>query len=154
VKKTLAIALALVLAISPVMIAQAAENQYYLVEGYVTPGGAGDITRIELVDDVATVKVTPGTDYAISAMGEEGVAIANYPFGVSFETAPDLPAAQLDEARFAVLVPHSDYIGAFMLVDRQGRVLASMAIIAHQEAITAFEVEDTGEGFALAWDVD
>jgi len=152
-KKIFVIALTLVLSISPVVLAKAAENQYYLVEGYVTPDGGGEITRIELVDDVAAVKVTPGTEYAISTCDSGGAVTGNTAFGVSFETAPDLPFAQLDQARFAVLVPYSEEISEFKLVDRQGRTLSSAAIVTRQEAITAFDVEDTGSGFVLRWAV-
>ena len=152
-KKILVIALALVLAISPAMLAMAAENQYYLVEGYVTPDGGGKIVRIELVDGVAAVETTPGTEYAIGAIGGEDRLIGNTAFGVSFETAPDLPTAQLDEARFAVLVPYGEEIAELTLVDRQARVLSSAYVFAHQQEITSFDVEETDEGFALTWDV-
>ena len=152
-KKLLIIALAFVIAIAPAVFAKAAENQYYLVEGYVTPGGGGEITRIELVDDVAAVEVTPGTDYAISLSGEEGVIIANYPFGVSFETAPDLPFAQLDEARFAVLVPYDGATDEFNLVNRAGKVISSAYAFAWQQEIISFDVEETDTGFTLRWEV-
>ena len=152
-KKILMIALALVLSVSPAMFAKAAENQYYLVEGYVTPEGGGEITRTELADDIATVEVTPGTEYAISVNDGEGGLIGNYAFGISFETAPDLPAEQLDQARFAVLVPYGDEIDEFNLVDRKGRVISSAYVVARQEGITAFDVEDTGSGFVLRWAV-
>jgi len=152
-KKLLIFSLALVLVFSMAVLASAAENQYYLVEGYVTPDGKGEITRIELVDDVTSVKVTPGTDYAISAIGEEAVVIANHAFGVSFETAPDLPFAQLDEARFAVLVPYSDDFGALVLVDRQGRTLSSRVLL-EREGEVSLDVRETEAGYELSWDYD
>jgi hypothetical protein len=149
-KKILAFALTLLLAIVPAVFAQAAENQYYLVEGYVTPGGKGEITRVELVDDVAAVSVTPGTEYAISACDSGGAVTGNTAFGVSFETAPDLPAARLDEARFAVLVPYNEEIGELMLVDRQDRTLSSRGLLA-REGEASLDVRETEAGYELAW---
>ena len=151
-KKLLMITLALVMAIPAAMPVRAAENQYYLVEGYVTPDGGGELTRIELVDDVTTVEVTPGTEYAIRATGGDGSVTGNYAFGVSFETAPDLPFAQLDEARFAVLVPSGEAC-EFDLMDRQGRVISNSHIDFSRQEITLFDAEETGEGFELRWDV-
>ncbi|MCL2495011.1 MAG: hypothetical protein FWE98_05070 [Oscillospiraceae bacterium] len=153
---TLTLALALVLSFSPALFASAADNQhYFLVEGYVTPDGGGEIVRIELVDDILIVKSTPGTEYAISAInGGRGAyreAIANYPFGVSFETAPDLPFAQLDEARFAVLVPLVGVIFEFDLVDRAGRVISNAQVYA-REGEVSLDVRETEAGFELRWD--
>ena len=159
-KKIAAIALALALLalltllVSPALLAGAAENQYYLVEGFVTPEGAGEITRVERVDGVITVETTPGTEYAVAANDGAGALLGSCAFGVSFEPPPDLPEATLDEARFAVLIPYSEAIGEFTLVDRQAKILSSVRVNAAQGEIALFEVGETGEGFALRWEAE
>jgi hypothetical protein len=128
------------------------DGSCYMVSGIINADGTGYLERVELISDIPMIATSGGMKFAVLGCDASYSPVSSVPFGVDFDGIAD-GGGSLDSVPFTILVPYSDEITNFSLVNDADQELSWLQLTFDSITIDWFDVTQTEVGFELSWSV-